>query len=684
VRKVTCFVSRVSPLLRRLPFALLFLVWLLSCSADQDLGRDAAPSSDGGVGNIDDSGAIPSDATAGDGGGNDARSAVPEASSDANDATAPEDGDPVDGSDAGSPVPDATSSNDGPPDAPSEDSGAGLESDANEGGPGVLENLCDGCGVDQKSCGGGCVSTGDPAYGCANEGTCRACNLAYAISTCGAHGLCAVASCTGHRADCNNDPSDGCEAELTMADNCGTCGNVCAAGQLCTNGACVTTSLCPFPLSNCGQRCVDVSNTPEECGQCGAPCPAVPGGVTVCNNGACDFTCPAGFTKCGTGCFDLSSDPDSCGICATVCSANGIGQIPTCSSGQCGTVCQPGWTACSSQSCTYLNSDPVNCGACGRTCGTTEICNAGTCQSTATFVVASGLAQPYGLAVDGDTIYFANFGDSTVNRVSTRGGPVTTLATGQAQPLSVAVDANNVYWSSNLGNALLVMPKDQSAAPKVVAEWNAPTGAIGAYGGNLYYMSGPYLYTVPSIGGTPQGIAAEGYTINSNALYYLASVAAQPPVSGTVDGIVEQILPSGTPSLVLTDQDIGGSGFAPPFVVGCSTFWAGEWVDTSFTPPTSGPYSPAVRTTNEAGPTQAALGCGLLSVGAGGVFFSTMGPPGGTLQAGGPAFRPTPLFSGGNRPNVVVVSGASIYWTDSGSATAGSLDGAIYRMPVPL
>jgi hypothetical protein len=146
---------------------------------------------------------------------------------------------------------------------------------------------------------------------------------------------------------------------------------------------------------------------------------------------------------------------------------------------------------------------------------------------------------------------------------------------------------------------------------------------------------------------------------------------------------MEEILPSGSASLVLTDQNVVGYGFGGPFVGG-STFWVGEWVDTAFTPPTSGLYSVALQTTNKTGPAQAALGCGLLSVGAGGVFFSTMGPTGGPLQTGGPAFQPTPLFSGGNRPNVIALSGGSIYWTDSGTATAGSTDGAIYRMPVPL
>lgn len=45
--------------------------------------------------------------------------------------------------------------------------------------------------------------------------------------------------CNSGFADCNLDKTtDGCEASLLSVTNCGVCGNVCAAGETCSNGVC--------------------------------------------------------------------------------------------------------------------------------------------------------------------------------------------------------------------------------------------------------------------------------------------------------------------------------------------------------------------------------------------------------------------------------------------------------------
>jgi len=54
-------------------------------------------------------------------------------------------------------------------------------------------------------------------------------------------GLCTI-ECKAGFADCNGDPSDGCEAELASSPvNCGACGNRCDvdAGQPCVDGNCL-------------------------------------------------------------------------------------------------------------------------------------------------------------------------------------------------------------------------------------------------------------------------------------------------------------------------------------------------------------------------------------------------------------------------------------------------------------
>jgi hypothetical protein len=110
-------------------------------------------------------------------------------------------------------------------------------------------------GAGQWGCNGGSVcatGTGDcnnnPNDGCET-------NLTSSVSSCGACGhacsanniaspSCALSTCNGACnagfADCNgNKQTDGCEVNtLTDAGNCGACGQVCAQGQTCSNGAC--------------------------------------------------------------------------------------------------------------------------------------------------------------------------------------------------------------------------------------------------------------------------------------------------------------------------------------------------------------------------------------------------------------------------------------------------------------
>ncbi|GEM_PF-4512282 len=62
--------------------------------------------------------------------------------------------------------------------------------------------------------------------------------------------MCTVVGCAAGFADCDAMAANGCEtATAANAGNCGACGRVCAAGQLCAGGTCS-----PDPLS---QGCSD-------------------------------------------------------------------------------------------------------------------------------------------------------------------------------------------------------------------------------------------------------------------------------------------------------------------------------------------------------------------------------------------------------------------------------------------
>jgi hypothetical protein len=163
--------------------------------------------------------------------------------------------------------------------------------------------------------------------------------------------------------------------------NCGRCGTKCAAGQVCTAGACkcpdgstgdCTPAGCPTGQASCSGTCRDLSGDPANCGKCGTACP----GGQVCASGQCMLSCPSGETDCGGSCRDLTTDTAHCGTCSTACDA---GQL--CSAGKCALSCQPGLTECSG-TCRDLMTDPAHCGACGTACGPGRLCSGGACANS--------------------------------------------------------------------------------------------------------------------------------------------------------------------------------------------------------------------------------------------------------------------------------------------------------------
>lgn len=164
-------------------------------------------------------------------------------------------------------------------------------------------------------------------------------------------------------------------------------------------------SSCEAPLTKCGASCVDTSKASDNCGSCGNACAS----GQVCRDGKCELTCVDGFTACkarepenvadasvdASGdastdaakdaaplveidagsfvpyCAKLTDDPANCGTCGNRCTTAQI-----CTSGTC---CSPGQDACGGV-CTVLATDANNCGVCGKTCtGATPSCNKGVC-----------------------------------------------------------------------------------------------------------------------------------------------------------------------------------------------------------------------------------------------------------------------------------------------------------------
>ena len=150
---------------------------------------------------------------------------------------------------------------------------------------------------------------------------------------------------------------DKCVDFDTDAANCGGCGHVCPAGDVCNSGRCE----CPKGRLACGNSCIDPATNIANCGGCGKAC--TPG--DVCSSGHC--VCAGDI--CSGRCVNRNTDRRNCGRCGNVCAPG-----ETCSSGRC--TCAK--TVCNGV-CTDPSADTSNCGRCGHSCILGDICVSGSC-----------------------------------------------------------------------------------------------------------------------------------------------------------------------------------------------------------------------------------------------------------------------------------------------------------------
>jgi hypothetical protein len=243
---------------------------------------------------------------------------------------------------------------------------------------GTCDSACPAFPNATPACSGGrCTSTcapgfgdcdGNPANGCETDLTsdvahCGKCTLACIGS------VTTTATCQGGTCQyaCTN-PGPGqvicgksCVDTNTDARNCGGCRNPCPPGQVCTNGTCA----CGGNLTLCSSRCTDLATDPANCSQCGHACP--PG--DSCDNGYC--ACDAPKKVCSGVCSDLTRDVNNCGKCGFVCPPG-----DSCVLGKC--VCPQPKVLCSGR-CVDTNTDATNCGHCGTICAPGFTCSAGRC-----------------------------------------------------------------------------------------------------------------------------------------------------------------------------------------------------------------------------------------------------------------------------------------------------------------
>jgi len=268
------------------------------------------------------------------------------------------------------------------------------------------------CRVDggtASCCQGECSDTRSDVRNC---GACGArCAVPNAAGLCQG-GACLPGACDPGWDDCNQQPADGCEANLhTDPSNCGSCAVACAFphGVAACSDACYLAA-CDFGFDDCNDNPVDgceasVLDDVKNCGGCALPCPAAAHGRGACQDATCGLlSCDVGFADCDlafrNGCeVPTSSDVKNCGACGNACDNGQVCKNGACTCPQCNLnnarsgcknqqcvllSCVPGFGNCDGvdkNGCEVdLQNDAANCGGCGAPCPVNApVCSASAC-----------------------------------------------------------------------------------------------------------------------------------------------------------------------------------------------------------------------------------------------------------------------------------------------------------------
>jgi formylglycine-generating enzyme required for sulfatase activity len=158
---------------------------------------------------------------------------------------------------------------------------------------------CRGAGICDEAV-GTCSGTAQP------NGT--SCTITNGFGTCQS-GDCSITTCRAGFANCDGDPSNGCETSVDSdPNNCGGCGLTCSGAQFtgsCTSGYCPLVSgtswtYCRTPQR--GDRPVNLANDDNNCGTCGTQC----GALSECSARECAQV-PLEFVRIPAGSFQMGS-----------------------------------------------------------------------------------------------------------------------------------------------------------------------------------------------------------------------------------------------------------------------------------------------------------------------------------------------------------------------------------------
>jgi hypothetical protein len=188
------------------------------------------------------------------------------------------------------------------------------------------------------------LTTVDDCGGCGAQ-----CTNVHGTTACSTVGTC-ESTCDAGYLSCDNDPDNGCETNGdTDPVNCGGCGTVCGAVQVCRDGSCAANPCSPDTAECDGvlPTCETSLGTTTNCEFCGDVCSAA-NGTAVCSTGrVCGLSgCGSGFADCDStyanGCETALTSVTNCGTCGTTCTSSVPNATVACTGGTCTTQCMSG------------------------------------------------------------------------------------------------------------------------------------------------------------------------------------------------------------------------------------------------------------------------------------------------------------------------------------------------------
>jgi hypothetical protein len=258
---------------------------------------------------------------------------------------------------------------------------------------------------------------------------------------------------------------------------------------VCTDGACV--GVCEPGTATCD------GNTPQRCDETGAWIPATEECAFGCAEGECVGECREGTLRC------FGDAPATCSASLRWETGPLCPQpTPDCDLGAC--LCPPHKELCGDGTlCVDLSNDPQHCGTCGHDC-LGGLCENGRCRP---IVLATGQASPTGLVVDGDRVYWSNYGSGALGAGSIRsvpktGGVISLVATGLDGPTALAASDTSLFWTTGNAGNVQTTPKAGGNIVNIAIGMNTPFGiAFGA--GTVFFgsSSGSVIYSVSDTGG---------------------------------------------------------------------------------------------------------------------------------------------------------------------------------------